>query len=99
VGTYSASKAAAHALTQTQRADLKNSFVVGVYPGAVETAMTKGATFEKGTPAGVATALLEALAHGTEDVFPDPMAVQLHEGWKADAKAMEHNMAANYSAH
>jgi NAD(P)-dependent dehydrogenase (short-subunit alcohol dehydrogenase family) len=99
VGTYCSSKAAAHALTQTQRADLTKSLVIGVYPGAVETEMTKGTPYEKGTPHGVATALLEALVNGTEDVFPDPMAVQLHEGWKADAKAMEHSMAANYSAH
>jgi hypothetical protein len=41
----------------------------------------------------VADALIEALESGTEDIFPDPMAKQLHEGWKADANAMEKKAA------
>jgi hypothetical protein len=42
----------------------------------------------------VAQAIIDALLSGTEDVFPDPTSVQLHAAWKADAKAIEVQMAA-----
>jgi NAD(P)-dependent dehydrogenase (short-subunit alcohol dehydrogenase family) len=93
-GTYSASKAAAHSLTQAQRRDLNNSLVIGVYPGPIDTAMAEDVPFDKVPPSVVADALIEALQQGTEDVFPDPMAQQLYEGYKADAKAVENSMAA-----
>ena len=92
-GTYSASKAAAHSLTQAQRRDLKNSFVVGVYPGPIDTDMADGIPFDKTPPSAVAQSVLDALRDGTEDVFPDAMAAQMYEGWKVDAKAMEQQMA------
>jgi NAD(P)-dependent dehydrogenase (short-subunit alcohol dehydrogenase family) len=94
-GTYSASKAAEHSLTQAQRRDFSNSLVIGVYPGPIDTDMAENVPFEKSPPSDVADALIEALANGVEDVFPDPMSKQLFEGWKADAKALEKNMAAN----
>ena len=50
--------------------------------------------FDKTPPSTVAELVVAALENGTEDVFPDPMAVQLYEGWKADAKALEQNLAA-----
>jgi NAD(P)-dependent dehydrogenase (short-subunit alcohol dehydrogenase family) len=93
-GTYSASKAAAHSLTQAQRRDLNNSLVIGVYPGPIDTAMAEDVPFDKVPPSVVADALIEALQQGTEDVFPDPMAQQLYEGFKADAKAVEKYMTA-----
>ena len=93
-GTYSASKAAAHSLTQAQRRDLKNTLVIGVYPGPIDTDMADGIDMEKTPPSAVAAAIVEALSQGTEDVFPDPTAVHLHESWKKDAKALEHQMAA-----
>jgi hypothetical protein len=39
--------------------------------------------------------VISAFQTGTqEDIFPDAMSVQLrHEGWQADAKALEHHMA------
>ena len=48
---------------------------------------------EKTSPTAVADAIVDALKNGTEDVFPDAMAQQLHQGWKADAKALELQMA------
>lgn len=92
--TYSASKAASHSLTQAQRRDLKNTLVIGVYPGPIDTAMADGMDSEKTPPSAVALAIIDALSKGTEDVFPDPISVYLHEGWKQDAKAMERQMAA-----
>jgi NAD(P)-dependent dehydrogenase (short-subunit alcohol dehydrogenase family) len=97
-GTYSASKAAAHSLTQAQRRDLSNTLVIGVYPGPIDTDMADGISMDKTPPSTVATEIVEALQKGTEDVFPDPTAVQLYEGWKADAKALEKQMAASASA-
>ena len=93
-GTYSASKAASHSLTQAQRRDLKNSLVIGVYPGPIDTDMADGIDMEKTPPSAVASAIVDALLQGTEDVFPDPTAVYLHEGWQKDAKAIEAQMAA-----
>jgi short-subunit dehydrogenase len=93
--TYSATKAAAHSLTQAQRRDLPSSLVVGVYPGPIDTDMSKEFTSTpKASPRDVAVAVTNALDEGTEDVFPDAIAVQLYEGWKHDAKAMEKLMAA-----
>ncbi len=93
-GTYSASKAASHSLTQAQRRDLPEALVIGVYPGPIETDMTDGLPFDRTSPQKVAEAVVRALETGTEDVFPDPAAAQMFEGWKQDAKAMERQMAA-----
>ncbi|MGH3056451.1 MAG: SDR family NAD(P)-dependent oxidoreductase, partial [Gaiellaceae bacterium] len=40
--TYAASKAAAHSLTQAQRGVLRDSLVIGVYPGPIDTEMAAG---------------------------------------------------------
>jgi NAD(P)-dependent dehydrogenase (short-subunit alcohol dehydrogenase family) len=97
--TYSVTKAAAHSLTQAQRRDLPRSLVVGVYPGPIDTDMTKGLdSLPKASPRDVAIAVTQALEDGTEDVFPDAISSQLYEGWKQDAKAMERQMAATAEA-
>lgn len=92
-GLYSASKAAAHSLTQAQRRELSTSLVIGVYPGPIDTAMAEGLPFDKTPPSAVGDAVIKALKEGQEDVFPDAMAQNLHEGWKQDAKALEQQMA------
>jgi NAD(P)-dependent dehydrogenase (short-subunit alcohol dehydrogenase family) len=92
--TYSASKAAAHSLTQAQRRDLKTSLVIGVYPGPIDTDMTKSLAMDMPSPSSVANDLMNALKNGTEDLVPDAFAQGLYAGWKADAKAMELSMAA-----
>ena len=92
-GTYSASKAAAHSLTQAQRRDLPNSLVVGVYPGPIDTAMAEELPFDKTPPSAVADAVITALKKGEEDVFPDGMANHLYDNWKTDAKSVEREMA------
>jgi NAD(P)-dependent dehydrogenase (short-subunit alcohol dehydrogenase family) len=95
-GTYSATKAAVHSLTQAQRRDFGNSLVIGVYPGPIDTDAAKD--MQTGTPkvppGEVADAIVAALNEGTEDVFPDAASQQLYAAWHADAKAMEKNMAA-----
>jgi len=97
-GSYSASKAGTHSLTQAQRRDLPNSLVIGVYPGPIDTAMAEDIPMEKTPPSAVAQSVVNALKTGTEDVYPDAMAKQLYEGWKADAKAVEQQMAQSVAA-
>ncbi len=91
LGSYSASKAAVHSLTQGVRAELaaQGTHVVGVYPGPIDTDMTAGVPLDKTAPNVVAKAVLNAVENGTEDVYPDPMSVDFHAGFLSDPKALE----------
>ena len=91
LGSYSASKAANHSLTQGVRAELKaqGTLVVGIYPGPVDTDMARGFDAPKVPASQIADAILDAVATGTEDVFPDEMAANLHAGLLSDPKATE----------
>ena len=60
--------------------------------------MARDLPMEKTSPSDVAQAVMDALKAGIEEVFPDPMAVYMYEGWKADAKAMEQQVAESASA-
>ncbi|WP_420404438.1 SDR family oxidoreductase [Nisaea sp.] len=95
LGSYSASKAAAHSLTQAIRGELRaqGTHVLGVYPGPVDTDMGAAVKMEKTPPAVVAKAVLDALETGEEDVYPDPTAQHLHQSLLADAKAVERETA------
>ena len=74
--TYSSTKAALHSLTQSTRQLLRGqgTFVVGVYPGPVDTDMAADLTVPKVSPASVATAILDGLEQGLEEIYPDPFA-------------------------
>jgi len=91
LGSYSASKAAVHSLTQGARAELaaQGTRVVGVYPGPIDTDMSAQLEAEKVAPNAVAQAVLNALEAGEEDVYPDPFAVEMHAGLLSDPKAVE----------
>ena len=93
---YSASKAAAHSMTQALRPALaeRDIRVVGVYPGAIDTDMLAGVEMVKADPRDVAEAILDGVAAGQEDVFPDPMAVEMSAIWRTDPKAFERAFAA-----
>jgi NAD(P)-dependent dehydrogenase (short-subunit alcohol dehydrogenase family) len=96
--TYSASKAAQHSLTQAARALLSGQGVTvhGVYPGPVDTAMTKDLPpeFVKIAPEAVAQAVLDGIEAGEEDIFPDPFAVTFGKDFFASPKALEQQLAA-----
>jgi len=96
LASYSASKAAAHSLTQGVRAELKaqGTLVVGVYPGPVDTDMTRAVDMPKVAPAQIAEAALDAVAKGTEDVFPDEMSASLHAGLLSNPKGVEQQAGA-----
>jgi NAD(P)-dependent dehydrogenase (short-subunit alcohol dehydrogenase family) len=93
--SYSASKAALHSLTQGLRAGLRGQGiqVFGVYPGPIDTDMARGIEMEKAPAEVVARAILEGLAAGTEDIFPDPMAKQFGETFLKSPKAVEEQFA------
>lgn len=90
-GTYSASKAAVWSLSIGLRGLLagRNIRVVTVHPGPVDTDMAAGIEMEKATPQDVTQAILDGLANGAEEIFPDPMARDLYQQWRADHKAVE----------
>jgi NAD(P)-dependent dehydrogenase (short-subunit alcohol dehydrogenase family) len=96
--TYSASKAAQHSLTQALRALLAGRGVTvhGVYPGPVDTEMTKDLPpqFEKTAPEHVANQVLDGVEAGDEDIFPDPFAVTFGEQFHSSPKSVERQMAA-----
>jgi len=91
LGSYSASKAAVHSLTQSVRAELaaQGTHVIGVYPGPVDTSMAESFPMDKTDPNHVVRTILTALEAGDEDVYPDPVSDQMHQGILSDPKAME----------
>jgi NAD(P)-dependent dehydrogenase (short-subunit alcohol dehydrogenase family) len=95
LGSYSASKAANHSLTQGVRAELKaqGTLVVGVYPGPVDTDMVRDVDMPKAPPSQIADAILDAIAIGTEDVFPDETSVNMRTGLLSDPKTTEQHAA------
>jgi len=70
---YSASKAAAHSITQALRAELRDRgiTVLGAYPGGIDTDMLAGVEAEKAPPEVVAARIVAALSAGETVVFPD----------------------------
>ena len=76
VGGYAASKAAAWSITQALRGELapKGVRVHAIFPGPVETEMSKDIQLPKTPAADVARAILDGIANDTLDIAPDPMA-------------------------
>ena len=91
LGGYSASKAAAFSLTQALRGELgkKGISVHAVFPGPVDTEMSKAITLPKTAPAEVARAILDGIEAGEEDIFPDAMARQVGLAWSGAPKSVE----------
>ena len=94
--TYSASKAAAHSLTQAHRILLAADGITefGVYPGPVDTDMAKAIEMDKASPTSVAVAILEAIEAGQEDIFPDSWARDFAGVWNTGPKESERQIAA-----
>jgi len=79
LSTYCASKIAAHSITQAFRlASLNTNIkVIGVYPGYVDTNMTKSIDVEKSTPQEIAINICDDFEKGILDIFPDRMSKEL----------------------
>ncbi|GAA3870320.1 SDR family oxidoreductase [Saccharothrix violaceirubra] len=75
-GSYSASKAAAWALTNGVRVELRRqgTLVVGVHCGYIDTDMAAGVTAAKASPEHIAALTLDAVRDGYEEVLADEKA-------------------------
>jgi NAD(P)-dependent dehydrogenase (short-subunit alcohol dehydrogenase family) len=93
--TYSSTKAALHSLTQSARQMLREqgTFVVGVYPGPVDTDMAAEFTIPKVSPAGVAHTILDGLEQGQEEIYPDPFAAEYGDLYAVNPKGLEGRIA------
>lgn len=96
LGVYNASKAATWSLTQSLRASLgpKGIEVFSVFPGAVDTDMIAAVDMPKSRASDVAQAIVDGVASGREDIFPDPMAAEMYDAWRQDHKAVERQFGA-----
>jgi NAD(P)-dependent dehydrogenase (short-subunit alcohol dehydrogenase family) len=93
---YAASKAALHSFTQAIRPGLHSRGIAvhGVYPGGVDTDMVAG--FDdmlKAKPQAVAHAIVEGVAAGHTDIYPDPTSEQMSALWLTNPKGLEHAFA------
>lgn len=95
-GTYCASKAALHSLTQGMRGSLagQGTKVVGVYPGPVATRLTDGLDIPKAEPEEVAKSVIAGLVAGCEEIYPDDMAKGVSQGLTTNPKEVERQFAA-----
>lgn len=91
LGSYSATKAAVHSLTQSVRAELaaQGTLVVGVYPGPVDTDMAANFPMDKTSPNTVVQTILSGIVTGSEDIYPDVVSMEMHNALLGDPKAVE----------
>jgi NAD(P)-dependent dehydrogenase (short-subunit alcohol dehydrogenase family) len=97
--TYAASKAALHSLTQAARILLaaQGTAVIGVYPGPLDTDMSRALAIPKAAARDVAIAILDGVEAGQEDIFPDAYAADFGRSFHASPKALEQQIAAMMS--
>ncbi|WP_433758187.1 SDR family NAD(P)-dependent oxidoreductase [Nocardia sp. CA-135398] len=82
---YSISKAATLSLSIAQRMLLREQGVTVhiVFPGPVDTDMSRDIDVPKATPEAVARAILTGVANGDEEIFPDPMSEAIAQTWQS----------------
>ena len=96
LAAYSVSKAAAFSLTQSLRTSLagRGVRVHAVLTGPTDTDMVRDLDIPKASAESVARAIFDAVDRGEEDIFPDPLAQSLADGWRNGAvKAFERQLA------
>ena len=95
LGGYSASKAAAFSMTQALRAELqtKGIHVHAVFPGPVDTDMSRNIKFPKTSAADVAQSIADGIERNDDDILPDPMSLDVFAKWKTDPKELERQFA------
>lgn len=63
--------------------------------GPVDTDMTQGLDISKASAESVPRSILDGVAHGDEDIFPDPMSQSLSQSWRSGAaKTLERQYSA-----
>jgi NAD(P)-dependent dehydrogenase (short-subunit alcohol dehydrogenase family) len=92
---YSASKAAAHSMTQALRAEVasRGIHVLGAYPGGIDTDMLAGVEAVKAAPRTVAERIVAALVAEQTVVFPDDASAAAGEVYLSDPVKLETMLA------
>jgi NAD(P)-dependent dehydrogenase (short-subunit alcohol dehydrogenase family) len=93
---YSMTKAAAFSLSQLLRADLARQGVRvhAAILGPVDTEMVAALDIPKSPAASVASGVFDGVEKDEEDIFPDPFAQTIADGWRDGAvKALERQNA------
>lgn len=67
--------------------------VLAALPGLIDTDMVKDLPMPKTSPSDVAKGVLAGVERGEEDIFPDPMAVQMGALWNKSHKEYERAFA------
>jgi NAD(P)-dependent dehydrogenase (short-subunit alcohol dehydrogenase family)/uncharacterized OB-fold protein len=93
-GTYSASKAAALALSQNLRAEMRHAGirVVNAFPGPIDDEWNQVVPPPKLAPAALAKAIVAALRDGVEDVYPGDVAQDLIARFRESQKVLEREL-------
>jgi len=94
-GTFSASKAAALSLSQCLRAEMRPAGirVINVFPGPIDDEWNQNLPPPKLAPAALASAVVNALKEGIEDVYPGEVAQEWLERWRDNPKVLERELA------
>ena len=71
--------------------------VFGVYPGPVDTDMSRDFPVAKAAPRDVANAILDGIEEGREDIFPDPFSADFGRQFESSPKTSERQFAAMVS--
>ncbi|MBO2446372.1 SDR family NAD(P)-dependent oxidoreductase [Actinomadura barringtoniae] len=92
---YSASKAAAHSMTQALRSAVAGDGVqvVGAYPGGIDTDMLAGVEAEKADPRVVASRIVAGVARGDTTIWPDDASAGAGEVYLNDPARLERMLA------
>jgi NAD(P)-dependent dehydrogenase (short-subunit alcohol dehydrogenase family) len=99
-GTFSASKAAALSLSQCLRAEMRPAGirVINVFPGPIDDEWNQNLPPPKLAPQALASAVVNALKEGIEDVYPGEVAQEWLERWRDNPKVLERELAAGGGA-
>ncbi len=92
---YSASKAAAHSMTQALRAELKprGIEVIGAYPGGIDTDMLAGVDAEKADPDVVAVRIVAGINGSAAVIWPDDASAGAGSVYVTDPLRLEQLLA------
>lgn len=93
-GTFSASQAAAFALSQNLRAEMRHAGirVVNVFPGPIDDEWNQLVPPPKLSPAALAIAVVKALRDDVEDVYPGDVAQDIVTRFRESAKVLEREL-------
>lgn len=92
---YCASKSALHSITQAIRAELKSKSieVFEVFPGPMDTEMSKNLQMDKATPLQVVLNTFDGLTNKDFEIFPDDYSKNIISMVKNNSKKLEQQFA------